>query len=258
MLIKLKSLKLGSLTACLIFWLCAANTLLAAEKLPIDIVGELSIGWKSMDLSIRDREITPNWLTLGLSLTGVIEPFYLTLHYEESVDEDIQGEPSGLLFLDRRDAHVELSYNVWKELAVSVGYRVGETDAHSTASNDSFGTSEEGFFIGGSYWHSFGKKGTLTGNLAIADLKGKVSFREPFVDTSAFVVGESPPQNIEGDALGVSFALNWTGPLGDNTFYLVGLKLQRFEFEDQVVFGGLDLSYEQNFDSASIGLVHRF
>ncbi len=219
----------------------------------------LALNHKNMDLKIRDRSFTPTFNTLGLLLSGNIDRFNLTLAYDKSIDDDIESDPSGLIFYSRQDTSLELSYLAARQLRISIGYRTGETESYySAAPSDSFGTSEKGYFIRGNYEYGFGKKGTLSTSLAIAQLEGEVSLREPFVDTSAFVVGPPPPKNIEGDALGYSFGLRWTGPISDETYYTLGWKLHRYEFDDAVVYGGLDLSYEQNFDIYSLGLIHRF
>lgn len=246
------------ITICITYLLTGIPAASADETPELNIQGGISLSHKSMELIIRDRAFTPSFASLGLSITAGISPFYITFNRDQSIKDDIETDPSGLIFFSRLDTSLELNYLFSRQLRFSVGYRTGETESFYSATNDAFGTSEQGFFIGGNYAYGFGKKGTLSASLAIAQLDGEVSLREPFVDTSAFVVGPTPPSNIEGDALGFSLGLGWTGSISDKTQYSVGLKLHSFEFEDKQVFGGLDLSYEENFSIFSIGLVHQF
>ena len=241
---------------CLASCLCGMQTASAAEEQNLKVLGAITLSQKSMELKIRDRSFKPNFTSLGLSLTGGIAPFYITFNHDQSIKDDIEADSGGLIFYSRLDTSLELSYILSTQWRLSAGYRTGETE--SFYSTDAFGTSEQGFFIGGNYAHGFGKKGTLSASLAIAQLDGEVSLREPFVDTSAFVVGPPPPTNVVGDALGFSFGLAWTGAISDKTQYSVGLKLHRYEFEDKQVFGGLDLSYDLNFTTYSFSLVHSF
>ena len=230
----------------------------AAEHQKVKVSGGLALSNKNMELIIRDRQFTPEFTSLALSVTGGTGNFYLTFNHDQSIKDDIESDSVGLIFYSRRDSSLALSYVLSREWRLSAGYRTGETESFYTVSNDQFGTSEKGFFAGGNFSYSFGKKGTASASLAIAQLDGEVSLREPFVDTSAFVVGSPPPQNIEGDALGYSFGLAWTGLAGSRTRYSIGLRIHRYEFEDTQVFGGLDLSYNLNFNSLYVGLTHSF
>ena len=243
---------------CLASFLCRMQAAFADEEQKLKVVGGLSLSQKSMELKIRDRVFTPNFTSLGLSLTGGIAPFYITFNHDQSIKDDIEADSGGLIFFSRVDTSLELSYILSSQWRLSAGYRTGETESFYSATSDAFGTSEEGLFIGGNYAYGFGKKGTVSASVAIAQLDGEVSLIEPFVDTSAFVVGPPAPANVEGDALGFSFGLAWTGSISDKTQYSVGLKLHRYEFEDNQVFGGLDLSYDLNFSTYSFTLVHSF
>jgi hypothetical protein len=244
--------------SCFVSILAGVQAVSAAEKQKLKVSGGLALSNKNMELIIRDRQFTPEFTSLALSLTGGIGNFYLTFNHDQSIKDDIEADSAGLIFYSRRDSSLALSYVLSRQWRLSAGYRAGETESFYTVSNDEFGTSEEGFFVGGNFSYSFGKKGTASTSLAIAQLDGEVSLREPFVDTSAFVVGSPPPQNIEGDALGYSFGLAWTDLITERTRYSVGLRIHRYDFEDTQVYGGLDLSYQLNFNSLYFGLTHSF
>lgn len=223
----------------------------------IDVVAKAAVGNKSSELIIRDRKFTPDFVTLDLSLTGTHGRYFLTVNDEFSIKDAIETDPNGLIFYSRQDINITFGYS-FDFATVFGGFRSGKTDAHYTANNGAFGTSSDGFYLGANRSHYFEGRGSLSGSLAIASLNGEVSLSEPFVDTSAFVVGPTPPENIKGSAVGLSLGISWSGQVSEDTIYNIDLKINQFDFEDDVVFGGLDLSYEENFTTISIGLTHFF
>lgn len=223
----------------------------------IDFIAKAAIGQKSSELIIRDRSFTPDFITLDMSLTGTHDRYFLTFNNENSIKDAIETDPNGLIFFSRQDTNLTFGYS-FDIATVFVGWRTGETDAYYTGKNNNFGTKSDGFYIGTSKSHYFKDKGNLNGSFAIASLDGEVSLTEPFVDTSAFVIGNPPPDNIKGSAVGFSLGIGWSGEVSDNTIYNIDYKLNQFDFEDDVVFGGLDLSYEENFSTFYIGLTHFF
>lgn len=233
----------------------------------IDFIAKAAIGYKSSELIIRDRSFTPDFITLDLALTGTIDRYFLTIENEVSIKDAIESVPDGdgdgvndgLIFYSRQDTNITFGYG-FDIATVFIGWRSGETTSHYTAENNEFGTKSDGFYIGTSKSHYFENKGNLSGSIAIASLDGEVSLTEPFVDTSAFIpgVGSTPPDTIKGSAIGFSLGIGWSGQVSDNTIYNIDYKLNQFDFEDDVVFGGLDLSYEENFSTFYIGLTHFF
>ena len=223
----------------------------------VDIITKAALGQKHYELIIRDRSFTPVFTTVDLSLTGVRERYILTLNYDFSIDSEIETDPNGLIFYSREDINLTFGYSL-DQFNIFAGYRTGKTDANYTGNNSAFGTTSDGFYIGASKSYYFEGKGSLSGSIAIAALDGEVSLSEPFVDTSAFVVGDPPPDKIKGSAVGLSLAIGWSGEVSENTLYNIDLKINQFDFEDDVVYGGLDLSYEENLNTISIGLTHFF
>ena len=223
----------------------------------VEFVGKASIGNKSSELIIRDRSFRPDFITLDLSLTGTIDRYFVTINNENSIKDDIGTDPNGLIFYSREDLNVTFGYS-FDVITAFVGYRKGDTNANYTANNSAFGTTSKGYYAGVSKSHNFDGKGSLSGTFAVASLKGEVSLSEPFVDTSAFVVGATPPGTIKGSAIGFSVGIGWQGQVSKDTLYNIDYKINQFSFEDDVVFGGLDLSYEENFTTFYVGLTHYF
>ena len=223
----------------------------------IDMVAKAAIGNKSSELVIRDRSFNPAFVTLDLSLTGTLDRYFVTINNEFSIKDDVETDPGGLIFYSREDINITLGYSL-DQFTVFGGFRSGKTDANYTANNRAFGTTSDGYYIGASKSVFFEGRGSLNGSIAIATLDGEVSLSEPFVDTSAFVVGAPPPANIKGSAVGLSVSLGWSGQVSPDTLYNIDLKINQFDFEDDIVFGGLDLSYEENFSTIYIGVTHFF
>ena len=58
-----------------------------------------------------------------------------------------------------------------------------------------------------------------------------------------------PPDKIKGSAVGLSIGVGWQGQVTPSTLYNIDLKINQFDFQDDVVAGGVDLSYEENFST---------
>lgn len=233
----------------------------------LDIVSGVSIGNKSMQLKIRDREFTPSFVSMDFFVTALLGKTYIAINYEQSIKDDIQsataetgvGTVRGLIYYSRSDASLTIGYPVFKHLDIFGGYRQGETSAYWSVTSDSFGSSSQGVFLGGSTSYAVSNKGAIGFSLAIASLQGDVSLREPFVNTqSILALNPNPPNDIKGSAIGYSLGLNWSGGISKDTSYVVAYKLHLYEFEDDDKFGGLDLSYEENFSTLSVGVSHFF
>lgn len=229
-----------------------------------DVIAKAAIGNKSSELVIRGRSFDPSFVTLDLSLTSTFDNYFLTLNNEFSIKDDVTSytdpdDPNldGLIFYSREDINITLGYS-FDFITVFGGIRTGKTDAHYTANSSAFGTNSDGYYLGVSKSYFYKQAGALTGSVAIASLNGEVTLSEPLVDTSAFVVGPTPPPNVKGSALGLSFSIGWAGQVSDDTLYNIDFKLNQFSFEDDVVFGGIDLSYDENFSTIYLGLTHFF
>jgi len=217
-----------------------------------------------MQLNIRDREFTPSFVSLDFFVTTLIGKTYISVNHEQSIKDDIEGAEDatcerGLVSYSRSDSSLTIGYPVLESLNIFGGYRQGETSAYWSVTSDSFGSSSQGVFLGGSTSYAVGNKGVLGLSLAVASLQGKVSLVEPFVDTqSILALNPNPPSDINGSAVGYSLGLNWSGGITKDTSYVVAYKLHRYEFEDDDKFGGLDLSYDENFSTISVGVNHFF
>jgi len=223
-----------------------------------DFVGKIAFGVKNMDFKIRTRSFTPTFNTLDFVVTALKGPFYISLDHELSIKDPVGIDPNGLIFYSRTDTNLTFGYSVNDWLGVFAGFRKGETEAKYTANNGAFGNTSDGFYLGVSGSHYVEGRGNFSASFALANLSGEVALSEPFVDTSVFLVGATPPSSIKGSALGFSLGLSWTTDVSESTLFGADIKIHQYEFEDDVVFGGLDLTYEENFTTFYIGLTHFF
>lgn len=242
-----------------------AGVLIGAVSLPanaVEFVAKAAIGRKSSELIIRDRSFNPDFTTLDMALTATHGRYFVTVDNEFSIKDDISvfdddnDAFDGLIFYSRQDLNITVGY-IFEQFTAFAGVRSGSTDAFYSAQNIAFGTSSQGFYAGASSSYFVEGIGNFTGSAALASLDGEVTLNEPLVDTSAFTVS-TPPANIQGSALGLSIGLGLQGEISASTLYSIEWKLNRFDFEDDVVFGGLDLSYTENFSTFYIGLTHFF
>lgn len=228
----------------------------SAESGSLDYFVDLGMSSKQMNLSIRERDFEAEFLTLDLAFTVAYDKFFASFVYEPSVKDDVRSDGNGLIFYSREDTTLTAGMNVWPGVSVFGGYRQGTTSSYYSVSNDESLVESNGVFAGVSYNQSFKDKGSAVVSLAIAQLSGSVSLKEPFVDRGT--IPGTPPDQIDGDALGFSLGLRWVGQLSDVSTYNLGLKIHRYEFEDNTNFGGLDLSFKEDFTSLSAGITHYF
>lgn len=256
----MKCIRFPAVIPAALFLAIGFNTAAQAE---VDVIAKAAIGSKSSELVIRGREFSPNFLTLDLSLTGAMGNYFVTLNNEFSIKDDIASytDPNdsalnGLVFYSRADTNITFGYS-FEIATVFIGMRSGETNAYYTANSSAFGTTSDGYYIGASKSYYYKDKGALSGSIAIASLNGEVALSEPFVDTTAFQI-VTPPAAIKGSALGLSLGIGWSGQVYGNTNYNIDLKMNQYDFQDDIVFGGVDLSYTENFSTLYIGITHFF
>ena len=212
-----------------------------------------------MTFEIKDREFTPNFVSLDLFFTTLFDKTYVTINHDQSIKDDISSDTSntGLMYYARQDTNLTIGHPVLDKLTLFGGYRTGATKIFYSPTNDSLRTTSQGFFVGGSTSYPVSKTTVLGFSLAIASLEGKVSLREPLVDTSAFTVIDLA-DDVTGNAVGYSLGLNWSGEISQDTSFIVAYKFQRYEFEDADNHGGTDIDFNETFSTVSVGVSHFF
>jgi hemolysin activation/secretion protein len=123
---------------------------------------------------------------------------------------------------------------------VFLGYVHGQSDQISNNYDGTAGTvdwskfifDERGFYLGASYSHQFGSKGTLSTSLAVGNMDGKMVLSTTNFGGEYDVLTSKSP--------GYSLSINWTGPLTGNLVYRTGFKVTKytFSFDTLYVNGG--------------------
>lgn len=246
-------------------FLFSNRTSFAVESNSLDLIGDVGISDKTMGLKIRRlngggyaRSFDAKFTTLDASITAAYGKFYATFSHERSIKDHIASDDNGLIFFSRTDNTLTAGLNVWGALTAFGGYRIGNTTSYHNKYTNQVSVLSSGPFLGVNYSIIMGDTGAVGLSVAMARLNGRVSLYEPFVERDLFPLSPSPPENVEGSALGFSLGLSWVGYLGETTTYSARLKLHRYLFEDQVIYKGIDLSFEESFVTLSMGLTRYF
>ena len=236
----------------------------AVSAQEMQISGSVGTSQQSMSLDIRDRSFQADFINLELAVTASVGRYYITVNRSNSVKDDAQTDGNGLLFYGREETAINVGANVWRRLSLFGGYRNGKTPAvyfdPANSGGGEFSITSKGLFAGASYGFKLGN-GNLGVNIAVASLQGTVSLFEPFVERAKFVNNPnltSVPDKVVGDAIGFSYGMAWQAQLGESSNYAVGLKLHRYNFEDSELVGGVDLSFQENYDIFFVTVVNHF
>ena len=221
----------------------------------LKVVSSASVSDKRMSLDIRDRQFNADFVMGTLSLSAINADFFGSIKVERSIKDDIRSDGTGLIFYSRTDYTLTAGKNLLKSLSAFAGYRQGRTTSYYNVSNNQFDVSSKGVFLGGSYSHLVKDWGSLRFTLAVANLSGEVSLFEPFADRSVI---PNAPSKIKGNAVGYSYGVSWNGHFSPSTSYNIDLTLHRYEFKDEEIYGGIDLSFKEDFNTLSIGLTRYF
>lgn len=222
------------------------------------ILGNIGIGNKTMDVKIRDRTFDAQFTMLNMALSASFGAVYTSLGLERSIQDDVRTDGAGLLFYSREDTSLTAGYNIGSSMTLFAGVIQSLTTTFYNNPNSQGDIKSFGAFAGGGFNHRLGSGSVLGLSIAVAKLSGEVTLNEPFVDRSIFPPAIDAPQNIDGSAVGLSYVASWTASITKSTSYNVLVKLHRYTFDDQVVFGGIDLSYNENVSTLAIGLRHIF
>jgi hypothetical protein len=179
--------------------------------------------------------------TMDPSVTVAYGDFYSTL----SVEETLGSRPSSFfdgyypqtLFLSREGYDLTFGYRLMKSVLAFCGWQNnsllalvvgtqdvgGTTNPQASVMNANFNS--DGPYIGTSWSHSFGKKGTLALTLAYAQLAT--------VDSETRIVANDPnsPYSFYATSTtrGFSYGATWTGDLTGSLAYRVGVKGIRYQ-----------------------------
>lgn len=236
----------------------------------------------TFDGTTREGDLEADIPSLALSLTAVYKKGYITLKYEDSLD-DVHAD-SDVPFTDastevvRTDYSFTVGYNVWDSVNLFGGYMEGETTFTPEARcipvseplefcdvlNEGniaqrqlyFGLgdyeqkyTEDGWFLGASYAWKVKDIGTLSFSLAYADLDSEYK--------DNFFPEQDGDFKLTGDADGLSFGVTWSQPLTKRMGYYLDLRTHQYDAktdDDNGNFPGANAKSEETITAFTAGM----
>jgi len=228
----------------------------------LTVVGGMDFGFKKLHLDTGSGAGTfnPSFITINPNLALAYRSFYASLAYDKSISaEPDTGATSGstpsatMTDYSRTDTTFTLGYRLNPSFNLFAGYTDGANRFITTAAaltlvvTDTSYT-EKGPFAGVSYTHAFGDKGSLGLSVGYAWLRGDL--RTDWHPSTA-APANANTGDIRGDTRGVSFGLNWSGPLTASLGYRLAVKQTRYEMKDPA-------SITERYTSLFVGILNYF
>jgi len=251
----------------------------SAVNAQVAYVTNIGIGNKSMSVKIGNRESRALFTSLDASWSVVKNNWFTSISYEQSLKDGLQyysediiqngskvGYSNGVIVHTRADISLTVGFRLFNNVSLFAGFREGQTDSYLSAiqkQTDVEGISSHGkiksngVFAGINFSHRFSGNSSISASIAMAKLNGSASLAEPYVDTSSFQNVASFPSTVEGGALGFSYVVSWSNPISEKSAINIKVKLHRYHFDDQQVYQGVDLSYDENFTTGLVEFTYR-
>ena len=250
-------------------------TVMAADSGP-SVVANVAINYKSLEFAIVNTEFTPRLTTLDIGVTVASGGFYGTLNYDQSIKDAYvydytTSSPGGgtgddtVMAVSRDDLRLTLGYSITPAIVLFGGYMEGTTDVFRIGNYGAISSPDpterepdrfngegsitmNGPFLGIGYTVSAGSKGALSFSLAYADMGGEFFYNEG-----------ANRMRVDGETTGFSYGINWTGPMGDNASYNIGLRSNRYKFKVTETLTTTDnFDHDQNYTMFVVGVSRYF
>lgn len=224
-----------------------ADSLKGTSSLPADAGGRFDVDMASA----------------SLGLTASYEDYYLTLNFEDSIDESFTsttipfaGTQAAVKY---EDLDIIFGTHVVFGIKTFLGYSKDEVISKTVTSTLAAQSpryvqtfKEDGFFVGASYSLPIYDKGTVSFSASYAFLDGVYddNFTSPGLDFE-----------YEGDSEGSNVELVWRAPLTEKMSYFVDLRYQVYSFEGDDGngnFRGSKVEIEKKIGSYGAGLQWNF
>lgn len=220
----------------------------------IDMAFKKSDFWFGAAGTSGNQLIKPTFTTLTPAIAMSYGRFYGVANYEVTVNDWNSDKLSGIGStwtvtqdsFERNEASVTLGMRVFsgnKYLGpanIFVGYLKGESVWHNNEQsgntsgfsyyNNRYIFSEDGFYLGASYTHPFGEKGSLSFSAAYGKLNGNLAYlSQSYNSVAAAAYGDD--WDYLSNAVGYSLGVVWTGPITGNLHYRVGMKHISYDYD---------------------------
>jgi len=237
----------------------------------ITIVGGAAIDFKNSSFDVGGKKLQPKFITLDISGALAYDKYYIVLNYDPTLKEHLEhdtdinsngNQENTYLNITRLDYSSAIGMNVWRTTNIFAGWKYGETSVNSFSDialitnptadpneiNRELYFREEGPFLGASYGYKFNKNNNLNLSLAYAQMNGEVELKSI-----------AKQQLIKGTTSGLSYGLEFTGPLSDGMIYRLGYKTHRYRFKpDEPSANGEDYSSDVTFNMFYFGFSNYF
>lgn len=229
----------------------------------ITVIPSISLNKKKLEFTPRRNpgginEINESFTTLDIGLTVNSGRFFTSVNYDTSFEDetDVGGQGGYLITRSRTDYGLTLGYTVWKAVSVFGGYKAGELRQEFLGAGVSGpgpvtfrelfqDIEDEGWFLGANYSHNFGSTGALSFSAAYAVFDSEY--------TGNRLVTPFQLLEVEGETTGYSYGIKWTGFLGKDSSYMLGAKINKYDFEGKDVASSAS-TMEQDYAIYYIGM----
>jgi hypothetical protein len=232
--------------------------------------GGLGVKYQTVDFKVATESFKPLFVSNSLNVAAAKDKIYFSLEYDISVKDhqELTFDANEVLFIDmsRSDVNLTFGYLISNSTSIFMGYKQASLDVKlNSVISPNGGTpgnepraqdvefSDEGIYIGASYSQNIGETGVLSYSAAYADLDGEVSIISSQYDgfTNSIRINSA---RTEGATSGISLGLTWNDGFADSVAYNVALKINLYEFDDETLTAGDDLSTDETFTILSVGL----
>lgn len=221
---------------------------IAIADAPFNMATSVAAGFKNgeyLPKSDPDTGFRFSATSLDLAMDFYTDRTFVTINYDVPIKDDYSIVNGGTIEIDstRIDAGITLGYNVYRNLNLFAGYKIGETKQKYVRTN---GTSagvivyhDAGPFAGASYGYSLGAAGSVSGSIAYALFNGQIRRHDLLTDVI---------QDTSGITSGLSYGVKWSRGLRNGTTFSIGYKLNAYDFADRDMGFGSNSDLRQNFD----------
>lgn len=212
-------------------------------------ISSLFVSQRNVQYQASETGVSGDLWSVGLSLTGTWQDFYLDLSAEANPtrpEESTENLIDNMVELQREDLSLTLGYAVNPYIRVFGGYKYGRTKIsaleNSVFAGNSISLTGRGLFMGaGGAW-------------PVRDL-GVLSFSAAYADLRAIYHQAPLLEPDRGQANGTSLSVGWRGFLSRNLYYDLGLIRHHYEYGSFNVFSS-DIS--EKILSIRAGLSYNF
>lgn len=211
----------------------------------LTFVPSVGYGVSNLDFSRSTGESDDTRFNMiDLGLTASYDNYYLKLSGEMPLGEEFTAAPGLVRQIKREDFGVSLGYYLTDKASLFGGYSYGKTSIiTNNISSYAIYTQhrDHGLFVGGSYSVFVGKTGSLSFNLAYADMFGLLTVE----DTNPAGSDSSNAGKTNGFSLGVT----WSDTYKDKLTYYLAYKRKDY-------FSNLGpVSVNKNFEIVTFGFI---